>query len=77
MLTLISVFVLIIGFMVFVVLLSIKLRKRGGSLFFVYTGATDEFNTKEKSKAMEMIVESNAGKKMEEQSSSEPANNGL
>jgi len=38
----------------------------------VMLGATDAFYHRDKKKAIEVIVERNAGKKMEEQSSSDP-----
>lgn len=52
--------------------ISSRLRRGGGSLTTVVLGATDEFLTKDRSKAAETIVNENAGKKSECQSSSEP-----
>jgi hypothetical protein len=52
--------------------ISSRLRKGGGSLTAVVLGATDEFLTNDRSKAAETIVNENAGKKLEGQSSSEP-----
>ena len=57
-------------FAVMFVKISRKLRKGGGSMSIVILGATDEFYNKDKKNAVEVIVEQNAGKKMEEQSSS-------
>ncbi|MFH1941271.1 MAG: hypothetical protein ABIL68_04140 [bacterium] len=48
------------------------LRKKGGSLTVVTFGATDEFLSRDQKKAIEVIVNRNAGKKEEEQSSSDP-----
>ncbi len=52
--------------------ISIRLRRGGGSLTTVVLGATDEFLTKDKKRAAETIVNENAGKRMEDQSSSAP-----
>lgn len=52
--------------------ISRRLRKKGGSMATVMLGATDAFYHRDKKKAIEVIVERNAGKKMEEQSSSDP-----
>ena len=46
--------------------ISVRLRRGGGSLTTAVLGATDEFLTKERSKAAETIVNENAGKKFEE-----------
>jgi hypothetical protein len=57
------------GFVGFFIYVSLRLRRGGGSLTTVILGATDEFLTQERSKAAETIVNENAGKKLEEQSS--------
>jgi hypothetical protein len=67
----------IVGVVLFFVIgifvrISIRLRRGGGSLTTVVLGATDEFLTKERSKAAETIVNENAGKKFEGQSANEP-----
>ena len=49
-------------------------RKGGGSMPVTIYGATDAFMDTNKKKAVEIIVEERAGKKMEEQSSDEPYN---
>ena len=64
-----AILILVIGIFVRV---SVGLRRGGGSLTTIVLGATDEFLTKEKRKAAETIVNENAGKKFEEQSSDEP-----
>jgi hypothetical protein len=64
-----AVLILVIGIFVRI---SLRLRRGGGSLTTIVLGATDEFLTREKSKAAETIVNENAGKKFEEQSSDEP-----
>ncbi len=43
--------------------ITIRARRRGGSLTTLVLGSTDEFLTQEKSKAAETIVDENAGKK--------------
>lgn len=52
--------------------ISIRLRRGGGSLTTIILGATDGFLTQEKSKAAEVIVNENAGKKFEQLPSSGP-----
>ncbi len=47
-----------------------KGRGSGAAMFMITHGATDAFYDHDKKKAIETIVERNAGKKMEEQSSS-------
>ncbi|MBM4158461.1 MAG: hypothetical protein FJ216_06740 [Ignavibacteria bacterium] len=47
------------------ILISNRLRKGGGSLTTIALGATDEFLTKDKSKAADTIVNENAGKKLD------------
>jgi hypothetical protein len=49
-----------------------RLRRGGGSLTTIVLGATDEFLTRERSKAAETIVNENAGKKFKDQGSDEP-----
>ncbi|HEV8538658.1 MAG TPA: hypothetical protein VGR15_07005 [Bacteroidota bacterium] len=51
-----------------------RIRRGGGSLTTIVLGATDEFLTTERSKAAEIIVNQNAGKKLEAQGS-EGSNN--
>ena len=62
----------IIGFFVLLTLVFIRMRRRrGGSsaaMFMITQGATDAFLDHDKKQAIEIIVERNAGKKMEEQS---------
>ena len=52
--------------------ISIKLRRGGGSLTTINLGATDGFLTQEKSKAAEVIVNENAGKKFDHLPSTGP-----
>lgn len=63
--------VLVLAIWVFI-RIAIGLRRGGGSLTTIVLGTTDHFLTKEKSKAAETIVNENAGKKFEDQSSSDP-----
>ena len=63
--------------MVALVVLAIKSSKTGGSggsggTTMVLLGATDALMNEEKRKSAEVIVELNAGKKLEEQSSGDP-----
>lgn len=64
-----AILLLVIGIFVRI---SIRLRRGGGSLTTVVLGATDEFLTKDRSKAAETIVNENAGKTFEGQRSQEP-----
>jgi hypothetical protein len=48
------------------------IRGSSSGMFMVASGATDAFYDKDKEKAIEMIVEKNADKKMDEQSSGDP-----
>ncbi len=67
-----DVIIVIIIFALFVYLF-IRLHRRRGSgaaMFMISQGAMDAFLDHDKKKATEIIVEKNAGKKMEEQSSS-------
>jgi hypothetical protein len=63
------ILILVIGIFVRI---SVRLRRGGGSLTTVVLGATDEFLTTDRSKAAETIVNENAGKKFESESSGEP-----
>jgi len=49
------------------------LKKRGSSKIFFF-GATDQFNARGRDKAIEVILSKDSGKKMEDQTSSDPAN---
>jgi len=49
----------------------IRLRKTGGTMTTTVHGALDSFYHKEKKKAVEMVVEQQAHKKMDEQSNSD------
>jgi len=52
--------------------LALRIRKSGGSMTTIMHGSMDAFYNKETKKAVEMVVENNANKKMDEQSSGEP-----
>ena len=54
--------------------ISVKIRRGGGGITPVLLGSTFELHNKDRQKAIEMIVELNAGKKMEEQESSDTEN---
>ena len=63
--------VLIVVILVFI-RISLYVRKHGGSLTTIMFASTYEFYNKDKRAAIEQIVEVNANKKMEEQSSDKP-----
>jgi hypothetical protein len=67
--TLLLVLLVIVGFFIRT---SIRLRRGGGSLTTVVLGTADESLTQDRSKAAETIVNENAGKKFERQSSRLP-----
>ena len=58
------------AFVFFFIRISMRIRKGGGSILSVTSGATDAFYNRDKKEAIRMIVEKNAHKKMDEQSSS-------
>ncbi|MFC2135218.1 hypothetical protein ACFLTH_11425 [Bacteroidota bacterium] len=61
----------VILFIVGFVAIALKSRKGLGGLTHIMYGATDEFYTKDKKRAIEIMMEQKAGKKMEEQESGE------
>jgi len=65
------VILLVIGIFIW---LTIRIRRGGGSLTTIGLGATHEFLTKDRRKAAEVIVNQNAGKELESQSSAAPKN---
>ena len=69
--TIILTAAVIIVVTVLFVRICIRLRGHGGSLTTIVLGATDEFLTKDRSKAAETIVNENAGKRFTVQNSSE------
>jgi len=58
----------------FLIRMSLRIRRGGGGVTPVFLGSTYELHNKDQQKAIEMIVEQNAGKKMEEQDSSDTDN---
>lgn len=59
----------IIGLLIFVFIrISLNIRKGGGSMYSLYSGATYEILTQDQRKAAEIIVDMNADKEMEVQS---------
>ncbi len=66
------------AFFIIVVLLfmrlALRIRKNGGSMTTIVHGSLDSFYNKDKKKAVEMVVEKQSGKKLEEQSSSDGKN---
>jgi len=71
-------FILTMAFFIIVVLLfmrlALRIRKNGGSMTTIVHGSLDSFYNKDKKKAVEMVVEKQSGKKLEEQSSSDGKN---
>ncbi len=65
---------LIIFLVIIFIRLALRIRKKGGSIATTMFAATYEFYNKDKKKAIEMMVEQKAHKKMEEQSSEDPLN---
>jgi len=64
-------------FVTLFVKISLRIRRGGGSIsYFISSGAMDATLDKEKKAATTVVVESNAHKKMEEQSSFDPPEKG-
>lgn len=69
----ISFVVLLILLVLFIFIkIAIRLKKYGGSMTTTMFASTYEFLNKDKREAVEEIVEMNANKKLEEQSSNKP-----
>ena len=68
---LVILFVLIAVIVIFV-RVALRIRRNGGSLTTTVFAATYDFYNKNKRKAIEVISEQKAGKKMEEQATDEP-----
>ena len=72
-LSLIFALLIIIVVVLFFIKIMINVRHSGGSIpYFISSGAMDATLDQEKKAAAKMIVETNAHKKMEEQSSTDP-----
>ena len=71
-LTLLFILFVLIAVVVIFVRVALRIRKNGGSLTTTVFAATYDFYNKDKRKAIEVISEQKAGKKMEEQASDEP-----
>ena len=72
-LSIVLAFVVLAAFVIFFIKVSIRIRRGGGSIpYFISSGAMDATLDQEKKAATTVIVESNAHKKMEEQSSFDP-----
>jgi hypothetical protein len=59
--------ILLIGVITLFILISIRIRRGGGSMTTITLGATDEFLSKDQRKSAETIVNLNAGKIVDEQ----------
>lgn len=70
-LTLIFTGVVLIAAIVGFVAIALKSRKNLGGLTHIMYGATDEFYTADKKRAIEVVMEQNAGKKMQEHETGE------
>jgi len=64
--------IVVIGILVLLAWIGMRARRGGGSMTTIAVGATDEFLSRDQSKAVEVIVERNAGKEEESQSDSDP-----
>jgi Sec-independent protein translocase protein TatA len=63
-----------IAAVIVVIVISMKIRKTGGSLTTLMYGATAEFYNKEKQNAIEYVIEEKASKKKETDPSGEKTN---
>ena len=68
---LVILFVLIVVVVIFI-RVALRIRRNGGSLTTTVFAATYDFYNKDKRKAIEVITEQKAGKKMIEQANDEP-----
>jgi hypothetical protein len=71
-LTLLVILFVLIAVVVIFIRVALRIRRNGGSLTTTVFAATYDFYNKDKRKAIEVISEQKAGKKMEEQASDEP-----
>jgi len=71
--TIIFIFLALIGFMAGFAWLSHRTKTSGGSYFLLYSGTTAAFQNRDKKIAVEQVVERNSGKKMEEQGNFGPS----
>lgn len=70
--TVLIILLLLIALIVIFIRVALRIRRNGGSLTTTVFAATYDFYNKDKRKAIEVISEQKAGKKMEEQSSDQP-----
>ena len=71
--TILFAFIILVCFIILFVKVSMRVRRGGGSIpYFISSGTMDATLDKEKKAATTVIVERNAQKKMEEQSSFDP-----
>ncbi len=71
--TLLFAIIVLLLFITFFVKISLRIRRGGGSIpYFISSGAMDATLNNEKKAATKVVVESNAHKKMEVQSSFDP-----
>ncbi len=54
--------------------IALRIRRQGGTMTTVVHGSLDSFYNKEQKKAVEMVVEKQAKKKLDEQTSGEDQN---
>lgn len=69
--TLLAILFVLIVVVVIFVRVALRIRRNGGSLTTTVFAATYDFYNKDKRKAIEVITEQKAGKKMEEQKTDE------
>jgi len=66
-------FIVLASFVFFFLKILIRIRRGGGSLpYFISSGTMDATLDREKKEAVKIIIESNAHKRIEAQSSSDP-----
>ena len=72
-LSILFAFIILVACVLIFVRITTRIRRYGGSIpYFISSGAMDATLNKEKKAATKVVVESNAHKKMEEQSSFDP-----
>jgi len=70
--TLLVILFVLIAVMVTFIRIALRIRRNGGSITTTVFAATYDFYNKDKRKAIEVISEQKASKKMEEQLSNQP-----
>lgn len=74
--SLLLIVIILLGSLFIFIRISVRLRRKGGSLTSVLFGATYEFYNKDKRHAVKEVVELKAEKKKKEQDSDDPSDGG-